>query len=132
MSKKSKTKSKSKKEDRDKLAVFLCNCGSNIADTLDVDSLRERYEAMGIPLVEVDDHLCSEQGVYDFVGKIKKSKAKRVVIAGCSPLLHRELFSDAVREAGVDPGHLHMANVREQCSWVHYDDPATATKKAAA
>ena len=132
LSKKSTAKSKSKNKDKDKLAVFLCKCGSNIADTLDVDSLRERYESMGIPLVEVDDHLCSEQGVYDFVGKIKKSKAKRVVIAGCSPLLHRELFSDAMKEAGVDPGHLHMANVREQCSWVHYDDPETATKKAAA
>ncbi|MFX1482520.1 MAG: hydrogenase iron-sulfur subunit [Promethearchaeota archaeon] len=132
MSKKSKTKSKSTDSEQDKLAVFLCECGSNIADTIDIDSLRRRYESIGIPLVEVDDHLCSEQGVSDFVSKIKKSKAKRVVIAGCSPLLHKELFSDAVREAGVDPGHLQMANIREQCSWVHYDDPESATKKAAA
>jgi heterodisulfide reductase subunit A len=70
--------------------------------------------------------------VYDLIEKVKKSKVKRVVIAGCSPLLHRELFSDAVRDAGLDPGHLHMANIREQCSWVHYDDPEIATKKAAA
>ena len=117
---------------RNKLAVFLCRCGSNIADTIDIDALRKKYEADGIPLVEVDDHLCSEQGVFDLIEKVKKSKAKRVVIAGCSPLLHRELFSDAVKEAGIDPGHLHMANIREQCSWVHYDDPETATKKAAA
>jgi len=131
LSKKPKTKSKSEEKDKDKLAVFLCKCGSNISDTLDVDSLQERYESMGIPLVEVDDHLCSEQGVYDFVAKIKKSKAKRVVIAACSPLLHLDLFSDAMREAGIDPGHLHMANVREQCSWVHYGNSEIATKKAA-
>ena len=129
----SRSKKPSKKEtERDKLAIFLCNCGSNIADTIDIDSLREKYESEGIPLVEVDDHLCSEQGVHDLISKVKKSKVKRVVIAGCSPLLHRELFSDAVRDAGIDPGHLHMANIREQCSWVHYDDPVIATKKAAA
>jgi len=129
----SRSKKSSKKETKkDKLAVFLCRCGSNIADTIDIDSLREKYETQGIPLVDVDDHLCSEQGVYDLIEKIKKSRAKRVVIAGCSPLLHRELFADAVKEAGIDPGHLHMANIREQCSWVHYDDPEAATKKAAA
>ncbi|MGD9397440.1 MAG: CoB--CoM heterodisulfide reductase iron-sulfur subunit A family protein, partial [Candidatus Thorarchaeota archaeon] len=129
----SRSKKPSKKEtQKDKLAVFLCRCGSNIADTIDIDSLKAKYEAEGIPLVDVDDHLCSEQGVYDLIEKVKKSKAKRVVIAGCSPLLHRELFSDAVKDAGIDPGHLHMANIREQCSWVHYDDPETATKKAAA
>ena len=130
MSQSKKPKKKDSKED--KLAIFLCRCGSNIADTIDIDALRDRYESEGIPLVEVDDHLCSDQGVSDLVEKVKKSKAKRVVIAGCSPLLHKELFSDAVKEAGIDPGHLHMANIREQCSWVHYDDPETATKKAAA
>ena len=118
--------------DKDKLAVFLCNCGSNIADSIDIDSLRKKYESDGIPLVDVDDHLCSEQGVSDLIAKIKKSKAKRVVVAGCSPHLHRELFADAVKEAGIDPGHLHIANIREQCSWVHYDDPAVATRKAGA
>ena len=129
----SRRKKTSKKDtQRDKLAVFLCRCGSNIADTIDIDSLREKYESDGIPVVEVDDHLCSEQGVYDLIEKVKKSKTKHVVIAGCSPLLHRELFSDAMREAGIDPGHLHMANIREQCSWVHYDNPVIATKKAAA
>ncbi|TFG30668.1 hydrogenase iron-sulfur subunit [Candidatus Thorarchaeota archaeon] len=127
------SKKPSKKEiDSDKLAVFLCNCGSNVADAIDIESLRKKYESEGILLVDVDDHLCSEQGVSDLIAKVKKSKAKRVVIAGCSPHLHRELFAEAVKEAGIDPGHLHMANIREQCSWVHYDDPVVATRKAAA
>ena len=127
-----KKKGKGNKKKVDGTAVFLCRCGSNIADTIDVESLRKRYESTGVPLVQVDDHLCSEQGVYDLIGAIKKSGVDRVVIAGCSPHLHKELFNDAVKEAGIDPGHLHMANIREQCSWVHYDDPDTATAKAAA
>lgn len=127
-----KKKTQGKKDEADKIAVFLCNCGSNIADTIDVESLRKRYEKQGISLVDVNDHLCSEQGVIDLIEKIQKNKVKRVVIAGCSPLLHRELFADAARDAGIDPGYLHFANIREQCSWVHYDDPETATRKAAA
>ncbi|MHA1907210.1 MAG: hydrogenase iron-sulfur subunit [Candidatus Thorarchaeota archaeon] len=125
-------KKKAKRKAKDKVALFLCRCGSNIAETVDIEALKEKYEASEIPVVEVDDHLCSEQGVHDLIDKIKKHRSDRVVIAGCSPLLHSELFSDAVREAGLDPGHLHMANIREQCSWVHYDDPEAATKKAAA
>ena len=127
----SKKKGKQKKS-KDKPAVFLCKCGSNIADTIDIDFLKNRYDSQGIPVVEVDDHLCSDQGVQDFITKIKESGSERVVIAGCSPSLHRELFADAVREAGIDPGHLLMANIREQCGWVHYDDKEAATKKAAA
>lgn len=129
----SKEKSSQKKErENDKIGVFLCRCGSNISDVVDVEFLKEKYEKAGIPLVEVDDHLCSEQGVFDLIDKIRKSNVERVVIAGCSPLLHNELFSTAVKEAGMDPGHLHMANIREHCSWVHYDDPEAATAKAAA
>jgi heterodisulfide reductase subunit A len=127
----SKKKGKQKKS-KDKTAIFLCKCGSNVADTIDIDYLKNRYDSQGIPVVEVDDHLCSDQGVQDFITKIKDSGSERVVIAGCSPSLHRELFADAVREAGIDPGHLLMANIREQCGWVHYDNKEAATKKAAA
>jgi len=128
-----KKKGKQTKEKRtDRTAVYLCRCGSNIADTIDIDSLRARYESKGISVVEVNEHLCSEQGVFDLIDSIKKGKVDKAVIAACSPLLHRELFSDAVRDAGLNPGNLHMANIREQCSWVHYDDPEAATAKAAA
>ena len=106
-----------RKDEADKIAVFLCNCGSNIADTIDVESLRQRYEKEGIPLVDVDDHLCSEQGVYDLIEKIRKRKVKRVVIAGCSPLLHRELFSDAMKEAGIDPNVILPSSVALANLW---------------
>ena len=117
--------------DKDRVAVFLCKCGSNIAGPIDVEDLRKRVESRGVAVVEVNDHLCSEHGVQELILAIRRSGADRVVIAGCTPLLHKELFSDAVREAGIDPGHLHIANIREQCSWVHSEDREAATSKAA-
>jgi heterodisulfide reductase subunit A len=124
-------KSESDNRGKDRVAVFLCRCGSNIAGPIDIDDLKGRVESRGVAVVEVNDHLCSEHGVHELTEAIRKSGAERVVIAGCTPLLHTEIFSDAVREAGVDPGHLHIANIREQCSWVHSDDREAATAKAA-
>ncbi|MHA1959507.1 MAG: hydrogenase iron-sulfur subunit [Candidatus Thorarchaeota archaeon] len=131
MSRSKKGKQK-KKKPTDKTALFICRCGSNVSGVIDVDSLRDEYEARGIPIVVVDDHLCSEQGVQTFVDAIKESKAEKVVMAGCSPLLHWDLFSEAMAEAGLDAGHLQIANIREQASWVHWDQPTTATSKASA
>jgi heterodisulfide reductase subunit A len=123
--------SESDKNDKDRVAVFLCKCGSNIAGPIDIEDLKARVESRGVAVVEINDHLCSEHGIYELTAAIRKSGADRVVIAGCTPLLHTEIFSDAVREAGVDPGHLHIANIREQCSWVHSEDREAATEKAA-
>ena len=128
----SKKSTKKKSKQRPDTALFICRCGSNIAGVIDVDILKERYESHDLTLVDVDDHICSEQGIRTLIDSMKKSKAKKVVIAGCSPHLHKDLFSDAVREAGIDPGHLQIANIREQCSWVHVDNPEAATAKAAA
>ncbi|TFG99413.1 hydrogenase iron-sulfur subunit [Candidatus Thorarchaeota archaeon] len=122
---------KSDKNDKDRVAVFLCKCGSNIAGPIDIEDLKGRVESRGVAVVEINDHLCSDHGVQELTTAIKKSGADRVVIAGCTPLLHTELFNDAVRKAGIDPGHLHIANIREQCSWVHSDDREAATSKAA-
>lgn len=128
---KSNSKSTSNKNDTDRVAVFLCKCGSNIAGPIDIDDLKERVESRGVDIVEVNDHLCSEHGIQELTSAIRKSGAERIVIAGCTPLLHKELFSDAVRKIGLDPSRLHIANIREQCSWVHSDDREAATSKAA-
>jgi heterodisulfide reductase subunit A len=125
------TQSESDAHEKNRVAVFLCKCGSNIAGPIDIEDLKEQVESRGVAVVEVNDHLCSEHGVQELTLAIRKSGADRVVIAGCTPLLHKELFSDAVRQAGIDPGHLHIANIREQCSWVHSDDREAATSKAA-
>ena len=125
-------KSKRKSKERPDTALFICRCGSNIAGVIDIDALKERYEEYDLTLVDVDDHLCAEQGLRTLTDNIKKSKAKKVVIAGCSPHLHKDLFTEAARDAGIDPGHLQIANIREQCSWVHVDNPKAALNKAAA
>ncbi|MDH4214489.1 MAG: hydrogenase iron-sulfur subunit [Candidatus Thorarchaeota archaeon] len=125
------SQSNSDKNEKNRVAVFLCKCGSNIAGPIDIEDLKERVESRGVAVVEVNDHLCSDHGVQELTLAIKKSGAEKVVIAGCTPLLHKELFNDAVRAAGIDPGHLHVANIREQCSWVHSDDREAATSKAA-
>ncbi len=128
---KSNSQSESANNESDKVAVFLCKCGSNIAGPIDIDALKERVMSRGVAVVEIMDHLCSDHGVNDLTLAIRKSGAEKVVIAGCTPLLHKDLFSNAVRQAGIDPGHLHIANIREQCSWVHSDDREAATSKAA-
>ncbi|MHA2371424.1 MAG: hydrogenase iron-sulfur subunit [Candidatus Thorarchaeota archaeon] len=130
MSKKKRAKRMSK--DTQRTALFICRCGSNVADIVDVETLKQDYEAKGIPIVTVDDHFCSEQGIQTLIKAIKKSKAERAVFAGCSPLLHWDLLSEAAKEAGLDPGHFHMANIREQGSWVHWNDTSAATAKAKA
>jgi heterodisulfide reductase subunit A len=125
------SQSKSDENDNGRVAVFLCKCGSNIAGPIDMDELKKRVESRGVAVVEVNDHLCSEHGIQELSLAIRKSEADRIVIAGCTPLLHKELFSDAMRKVGIDPGRLHIANIREQCSWVHSDDREAATSKAA-
>jgi len=84
----------------------------------------------GLTVVVADDHLCSEQGLNLVRDTIREHKADRVVVAACSPRLHGELFAQTVEEAGLNRGHLVIANIREQCSWVHWDDPPSATAKA--
>jgi heterodisulfide reductase subunit A len=125
------SESKSDKNDKDRVAVFLCKCGSNIAGPIDIENLKERVESRGVAVVEVNDHLCSDHGIQELTSAIRKSGAERIVIAGCTPLLHKELFSDVIRKMGIDPGRLHIANIREQCSWVHSDNREEATSKAA-
>jgi heterodisulfide reductase subunit A len=135
--KKKVTKSKSKtarkkprKKSPLKTALFLCHCGSNIKTIIDIDLLKTHYEKQPNIVVNDDAHFCIEQGLNLIRDTIRESKADRVVVAACSPRLHGELMSQTVEEAGLNRGHLVIANIREQCSWVHWDDPEAATVKA--
>ncbi|MHA2426526.1 MAG: FAD-dependent oxidoreductase, partial [Candidatus Hermodarchaeia archaeon] len=113
-----------------KTALFLCHCGSNIETIIDIDLLKKHY-AKQPNLVVIDDaHFCIEQGLNLIRETLEKEKAERVVIAACSPRLHGDLMNQTVEEAGLNRGHLVIANIREQCSWVHWDNPEAATAKA--
>ena len=111
--------------------VFVCHCGSNIGGYLDVPSVAEY--ASGLPGVihsEANLYTCSQNTVTHIMEQVQALGLNRVVVASCTPLTHEGLFQDAIRQAGLNPHLFEMANIRNQCSWVHSRDWESATQKA--
>jgi len=116
---------------RPRVGVFVCNCGTNIAGVVDVPQVA-RY-AQGLPFVEyVAENLfsCSQDTQEAITAAIIEQKLNRVVVASCTPQTHEPLFQETVRGAGINKYLFEMANIRNQCSWVHADYPEAATSKA--
>lgn len=112
------------------IGVYLCRCGGNIGDVVDVESIAAEVSKMdGVALTNIQDYLCSSAGQGRIKEDIEAGRIERVIIASCSPKLHLETFRAAVRKAGIDPLLLEITNIREQCSWVH-EDHKEATRKA--
>jgi heterodisulfide reductase subunit A len=115
-----------------RIGVYVCNCGTNIAKVVDCEQLREY--AASLPEVAVArsyKYMCSNPGQETLTQDIKEQNLDRVVVAACSPRMHERTFRAALRKAGLNPYLFEMANIREQCSWVHEDELA-ATEKAKA
>jgi heterodisulfide reductase subunit A-like polyferredoxin len=113
-----------------RVGVFVCNCGINIGGVADVPAIVDY--ARTIPNVEyVQDNLfsCSEDAQKQMIEKIKEYDLNRVVVAACSPSTHQPIFQDMVRNAGLNKYLFEMANIRNQCTWVHQQEPALATEK---
>lgn len=113
-----------------KIGVYICECGINISNTVDVEKVAEY--AKSLPSVVVSTHykyMCSDPGQEMIKDDIKTVGLDKVVVASCSPRMHEPTFRTAIEEAGLNPYCLEMANIREQCSWVH-KDKAEATAKA--
>jgi heterodisulfide reductase subunit A len=114
----------------ERVGVFICHCGRNISSTVDVKKI-----AQEIPkhpkVVHSEDYkyMCSEIGQKMVKDAIKSKKLTAIVVAACSPSLHEQTFRRACESAGLNPYKCEMANIREQCSWVH-DDVEKATGKA--
>jgi heterodisulfide reductase subunit A len=105
-----------------RIGVFICHCGSNIAGTVDV--ARVVKAAAGLPNVVVADdnkYTCSDPGQQSIKDAIEKHQLDRVVIASCSPRMHEQTFRRMLHSTRVNPYMLEIANIREQCSWVHKD-----------
>ena len=117
--------------ERDKIGVFVCDCGTNIAGVVDVPEVVER--AKDLPFVEHSEevrYLCSSDG-QDLIGqRIKEKDLNRIVVASCTPRTHEPLFQKAVARAGLNPYLMIMTNIRDQDSWVHRDEEKKATEKA--
>ena len=115
----------------DKIAVFLCHCGDNIAATVDIKKLKEELSKDGDLLVKDHMFLCSEAGQQMILDTLDENKGiDRVVIASCSPKHHWNIFKDCIKQR-LNAYMWEMANIREQCSWVH-SNKEEATKKALA
>ncbi|MBA7683413.1 Ferredoxin-type protein NapF [subsurface metagenome] len=119
-------------EDKVRIGVYICHCGSNIAGTVDVKEVAEF--ARGLPSVVMAKdyiYMCSDPGQNMIKEDIKQLGLNRIVVASCSPTLHEHTFRQAVQDAGLNPYLFDMANIREHCSWIT-EDGEEATEKAKA
>jgi heterodisulfide reductase subunit A len=113
-----------------RIGVFICHCGSNIADRVDVARVAEEIGRMPeVALAREYKFMCSSPGQQLVEDAIKEHGLNRIVIAACSPRMHTPTFQRTIHRAGLNPYLLAMANVREQCSWVTLDG-VKATDKA--
>jgi len=113
-----------------RIGVYVCHCGVNIAATVDVEAVT-RF-AQGLPSVAIArdyTYMCSDPGQALIKEDIEKFGLTKVVVASCSPMMHEPTFRGTIQEAGLNPYCLEMANIREQCSWVH-GEKDKATRKA--
>lgn len=117
--------------DECRIGVYICNCGTNIAKTVNADVVRDKVADLpGVACARTYKYMCSNPGQEMITRDIRENGLDRIVVAACSPRMHEPTFRKALEAAGVNPYMLEMANIREQCSWVH-DDPVAATNKAA-
>jgi len=115
-----------------RIGVYICMCGTNIAKIVDVEAVAKfASEIPNVVLARSYKYMCSNPGQEMISQDIKENKLNRVVVAACSPNMHERTFRSALRSAGLNQYLLEMANIREQCSWVH-SDTIEATEKAKA
>ncbi|MBN1223635.1 MAG: CoB--CoM heterodisulfide reductase iron-sulfur subunit A family protein [Candidatus Aminicenantes bacterium] len=113
-----------------KTGVFVCHCGINIAGTVDVEKVaKELAKHKGVEHAEDYVYMCSDPGQNKIIDAIKEKGLDKVVVACCSPTLHETTFRNAAKSAGINEFQCEIANIREQCSWVH-KDKEKATAKA--
>jgi heterodisulfide reductase subunit A len=114
-----------------RIGVFVCRCGTNIAGFLEVPDVVEYAKTLP-NVVFVEDNLfsCSQDTQEQITQVIKEQKLNRVVVAACTPRTHEPLFQETVLNAGINKYLFEMANIRNQCSWVHSNEKDAATEKA--
>jgi heterodisulfide reductase subunit A-like polyferredoxin len=118
-------------DEQARIGVFVCHCGSNIGGYLDVPSVAEYARSLpGVIFAEDNLYTCAQDTIAHIIEEVKSLDLNRVVVASCTPLTHEPLFQDAIRQAGLNPHLFEMANIRNQCSWVHSNDWDGATEKA--
>jgi len=103
-----------------RIGVFVCECGSNIAGSLDCDAVTEYAATLPDVVCAVKNkYTCAEPGQQEIKKHIKEHNLNRVVVASCTPRMHEPTFRQCVSDAGLNPYLMEMANIREHCSWAH-------------
>jgi len=116
-----------------RVGVFVCDCGSNIAGYLQMNELVEYAKTLpNVVFVQENLYTCSEGGINEIKEAIPRENLNRVVVASCTPRTHEPLFMSACEEAGLNPYLFEMANIRDQCSWVHMREGEKGTERAKA
>lgn len=114
-----------------RVGVYVCHCGLNIAQTVDCDGVAAAMADLpGVAIAKGIGYACSEPGQREIREDIETHGLNRIVVGSCSPRLHEPTFRQMLIAAGLNPYLLDMANLREQCSWVHMKSPKEATAKA--
>lgn len=114
-----------------RIGVFICHCGTNIASVVDVDEVTEYAKTLpGVVYAEHPLYTCSQDTQERIRDIIEEHKLNRVVASACSPTTHEPLFMSTLRQAGINKYFFDMANIRDQCSWVHPSEPKEATEKS--
>jgi len=131
------TKTKSLPEEIDvhgeppRIGVFICRCGTNIAGVVDVPAVVEYAKTLPY-VVHADENMfsCSQDTQNNMAKLIKEKRLNRLMVSACTPKTHEPLFQETMTNAGVNKYLFEMANIRNQCSWVHNLNPEEATQKA--
>ncbi len=114
-----------------RIGVFICHCGINIGGVVDVPQVVEYAKILpNVAYAENNLYTCSQDTNEKIKNKIKEHNLNRVIVASCTPRTHAPLFQNTIREAELNPYLFEMANIRDQCSWVHMHEPDKATEKA--
>jgi heterodisulfide reductase subunit A len=122
---------KRKEQEKVKIGVFVCHCGTNIGGVVDCEKLAEYSKTL--PNVSYSEHnlyTCSETGLASIKKAVEENGLNRVIVASCTPRTHEPLFRECIEEAGLNPYLFNFVNIRDQCTWVHMKNPKAAFEKS--
>lgn len=117
---------------KERIGVYICHCGGNISDYVDVEQLGKMFHQQdGVVISKDVMFACADSNQKAMINDIKEHQLDAIVVASCSPKLHLHTFKNVAARAGLNPSNYVQVNIREQCSWPHSDKPREATVKAA-
>jgi heterodisulfide reductase subunit A-like polyferredoxin len=119
-------------DEEPRIGVFVCHCGKNIASVVDVERVADiAAKEQNVVLATHTMYTCADDSLTNIQKMIHEHRLNRIVVASCTPRTHEPLFRDTLRQAGLNQYLFELANIRDQCSWVHSAVPEAATQKAA-